>query len=242
MNDLYKELIKDDYLFPSSIEEVSNMKGSEFEEFIYHYYIKRGLEIDLVGSSNDHGIDLILKMPKTETHDSIRIGIQCKRWSTPIPKNEIVKMLEGKSIYNLNKLMIITTSNLTQEANKCCRSNNIIIKDKNYIQIIINNLKEIKDITFKKEIINKNLTKKQKNKKIYDFNEKDQNLLNQLKIYRQQKSKSTKLPIYMIFGNETINQIVYKKPKTKNDLLKIKGLGEIKVDLYGEEILKILNE
>lgn len=49
-----------------------------------------------------------------------------------------------------------------------------------------------------------------------------------------------KLPPYCIFNDETLNDILDKIPKNKEELMKVKGLAKVKVNKYGEEILGVL--
>ena len=67
-------------------------------------------------------------------------------------------------------------------------------------------------------------------------------LYNKLKEWRFQKCQKLRLLPYMILTNKTLEEISSKKPNTKNDLLKIKGLGYQKLKNYGEEILKIVSD
>ncbi|MDU4132730.1 HRDC domain-containing protein [Clostridium perfringens] len=50
-----------------------------------------------------------------------------------------------------------------------------------------------------------------------------------------------KLPPYCIFNDETLNDLLDKMPKNKEELMKVKGLAKVKVNKYGEEILGVLN-
>lgn len=96
----------------------------------------------------------------------------------------------------------------------------------------------------------KHLNIKEKNKKLFDFPQKETNkmlstsnnsvLKNMLKDWRSAKSNETGLPTYMILGNETIEELTKQKPSTKPELHNIKGLGEMKIAKYGDEILKII--
>ena len=45
----------------------------------------------------------------------------------------------------------------------------------------------------------------------------------------------------MIFTNEMLDALTKMKPKSKDELRKIKGFGEKKVEQYGDEILSIIN-
>lgn len=49
-----------------------------------------------------------------------------------------------------------------------------------------------------------------------------------------------KLPPYCIFNDETLNDLLDKMPKNKEELMKVKGLAKVKVNKYGEEILGVL--
>lgn len=44
----------------------------------------------------------------------------------------------------------------------------------------------------------------------------------------------------MVFKDDQIEELINVKPKNKEQLLKVKGFGEIKVQKYGEEIINII--
>lgn len=50
------------------------------------------------------------------------------------------------------------------------------------------------------------------------------------------------MPAYCIFNNAQLNDIVSKKPSTKEELSKISGFGEKKVASYGESIIEIVSK
>ena len=50
------------------------------------------------------------------------------------------------------------------------------------------------------------------------------------------------MPAYYIFSNAQMDDLVRKKPKTKEELLKITGFGEKKVASYGEDIIGIVSK
>ena len=66
-------------------------------------------------------------------------------------------------------------------------------------------------------------------------------LYKELKEYRLRKSKEENLKAFMIFTNEMLDALTNIKPKSKEELLHIKGFGEKKVEQYGDEILFIIN-
>ncbi len=67
-------------------------------------------------------------------------------------------------------------------------------------------------------------------------------LYQRLKTWRKAKAEEEKLPAFWIFTNTTLEEIVKKHPKTKEDLLKVKGFGQKKFEKYGQAILEIVLE
>ncbi len=65
-------------------------------------------------------------------------------------------------------------------------------------------------------------------------------LYQKLKEYRLLKAKEENLPIYFIFSNAVLSDIAEQCPSTKEELLEIKGFGNKKVELYGDDILNIV--
>lgn len=70
------------------------------------------------------------------------------------------------------------------------------------------------------------------------YNSTGQNELGlQLKQYRARISKENCIPLYCVFHNSTITDILQKCPRNKESLLAIKGLGKTKVEKYGDDII-----
>ena len=67
-------------------------------------------------------------------------------------------------------------------------------------------------------------------------------LYNDIKEYRYNKSKEEGVKAYFLFNNATLDILVKEMPKTKEDLLKINGLGPVKVNKYGDDILNIIKK
>jgi len=62
----------------------------------------------------------------------------------------------------------------------------------------------------------------------------------ELKKWRKKKAEEMNVPPYVIFGDRTMNDIAAKKPRREADLFDVTGLGEKKVEKFGEEILQIV--
>lgn len=63
-----------------------------------------------------------------------------------------------------------------------------------------------------------------------------------LKNYRDRIARKLHWKKYMVLQNGVIKRIVQSQPKSLKDLKTIKGLGEAKIEKFGEDILKIINE
>lgn len=67
-------------------------------------------------------------------------------------------------------------------------------------------------------------------------------LVKRLKAFRLEQSRKEKIKPYYIFNDAQMEDIIDKNPQTKEDLLQVSGFGNVKVEKYGEEIIRILNE
>ncbi len=70
----------------------------------------------------------------------------------------------------------------------------------------------------------------------------NEELFEKLRNLRYEISQKYQLPPYMIFPDKTLKEFATIIPKTKEEMLMINGVGEIKFSKYGEEFLKILNK
>ncbi len=97
------------------------------------------------------------------------------------------------------------------------------------------------DIYLRKETLNQEnnyLINKQTNEKI------DRLIINNLKEIRKQLAKEKNVPAYIIFDDKTLINMVEKKPLNLAEFLSVKGVGNVKAELYGQifidEIKKVL--
>ncbi|MCB0411809.1 MAG: ATP-dependent DNA helicase RecQ, partial [Bdellovibrionales bacterium] len=59
-----------------------------------------------------------------------------------------------------------------------------------------------------------------------------------LRMWRKDKSKELDVPAFVILSDKTLRQLAVHRPQTKEELHKIYGFGEVKIERFGEEILK----
>ncbi len=65
-------------------------------------------------------------------------------------------------------------------------------------------------------------------------------LLKRLKEWRTELAKQKQVPAYVIFSDKVFENIVASKPSTTADLLNIEGIGKVKMEQYGQDILAII--
>jgi len=69
---------------------------------------------------------------------------------------------------------------------------------------------------------------------------KEEPLWEILKEWRSKTAKESNIPAFVIFHDRTLAEIVNKQPKTIDELSRISGIGEAKLDLYGANLLALV--
>ena len=85
------------------------------------------------------------------------------------------------------------------------------------------------------------LTNLQKKSKV-QFSDKEVKLQEALKTLRKKLAEEYNVPPYIIFGDKTLEQLVYEKPLSDFELENIYGLAAKKIERYGEQIIKVIEE
>lgn len=67
------------------------------------------------------------------------------------------------------------------------------------------------------------------------------NIREELVNFRKVQSKEEGIAAYMIFNNKQMEDVLEKMPLSNEELLKCQGFGRVKVEKYGEEILRIVS-
>ncbi|MBC7658967.1 MAG: DNA topoisomerase 3 [Chitinophagaceae bacterium] len=70
----------------------------------------------------------------------------------------------------------------------------------------------------------------------------DDPVAQKLRGWRIRMAKQEKVPAYRIFSDRTLAALVSERPRTSESLKEIDGIGPIKFDKYGHEILKLLTD
>ncbi|MCR0404200.1 DNA helicase RecQ [[Clostridium] innocuum] len=68
----------------------------------------------------------------------------------------------------------------------------------------------------------------------------DNRLFELLRICRSQLARKAHVPPYMVFSDKTLHDMCAKAPHSKEEMLGVSGVGEVKYDKYGEAFLKVI--
>lgn len=70
----------------------------------------------------------------------------------------------------------------------------------------------------------------------------DDELFEMLRQLRMELAQEQKVPPYVIFSDSTLKEMCEKLPQTTVELLQIKGIGQNKLDKYGDQFLQVIHE
>ncbi|SER24119.1 ATP-dependent DNA helicase RecQ [Nitrosomonas sp. Nm51] len=102
-------------------------------------------------------------------------------------------------------------------------------------------LKGQQKVFLRRQSEHKKLTLKQQ--PVNDFSILDQGaqrLLDQLRNWRAKTAREHGVPAYVIFHDATLKELVRLSPQTKDELLRVTGIGTHKLDKYGDHLIEIL--
>jgi superfamily II DNA helicase RecQ len=73
-----------------------------------------------------------------------------------------------------------------------------------------------------------------------DLSSADTPLYDALVEWRRRISKASGAPAYVVFHDATLVAVVEAKPSTRRDLLALAGIGPVKVERYGDDVLALV--
>ena len=68
----------------------------------------------------------------------------------------------------------------------------------------------------------------------------DEDLRTKLKEYRTSMARAEKVKPYLVYNNDTLEEIIRVNPRNKEELMKVRGFGPVKVEKYGDSIIEII--
>lgn len=73
-----------------------------------------------------------------------------------------------------------------------------------------------------------------------DDSEVDAEVFGKLKALRLEIAKQEKMPPYIIFSDKSLKDMCRRMPATKDEMLEVSGVGEVKFERYGKRFLELL--
>jgi ATP-dependent DNA helicase UvrD/PcrA len=70
--------------------------------------------------------------------------------------------------------------------------------------------------------------------------DQDDPLFAALKRWRLERAKADDVPAYVVFHNSTLAEVAARKPRTRDELARVPGVGPTKLERYGEDMLAAL--
>lgn len=74
------------------------------------------------------------------------------------------------------------------------------------------------------------------------FTKNEESLFEKLRGLRTEIAREEKVPPYIVFSDKTLTHMCIVKPKTKQEMLKVSGVGEFKFEKYGERFLNCIEK
>ncbi len=75
-----------------------------------------------------------------------------------------------------------------------------------------------------------------------DLSAYDQTIFDQLKALRREIAQTNNIPPYIVFSDKTLKELSLKLPGSKQEMLEVHGIGEVKYERYGEEFLGLIRD
>ncbi|WP_294955558.1 DNA helicase RecQ [Sulfurovum sp.] len=77
-------------------------------------------------------------------------------------------------------------------------------------------------------------------RKVTYFDDYDAEMYDRLRALRTQIASEKGIPPYIVFSDKTLKDLSNKQPQSKEEMLEVHGIGEVKFDRYGEAFLGVL--
>jgi len=78
-------------------------------------------------------------------------------------------------------------------------------------------------------------------KKVSYLEDYDSELYDKLRELRTKIATANNIPPYIVFSDKTLKDLSVKQPQSKQEMLEVHGVGEVKFERYGEEFLSLLS-
>jgi len=232
----------------SGITDVDQMTGRQFEEYIGTLFEGNGYRVTYTPATGDFGADLILKKGREV------IVVQAKRYKSSVGVAAVQEVIPAVKMYHANAAWVVSNSYYTKAAMTLAKSNHVKMIDRDELIRIGVSLKNkakesMQSVEPREEPLRKPVAESPSfheqipvaaTLQVDSISESTNKLESNLKEFRLKKSRESGMKAFHIFTNKTLDELVEKKPITIEELRKIKGIGEKKIEGFGEELVWII--
>lgn len=120
-----KNETKSSELFVEDLNEINQMTGFEFEDFLKNVFLKLGYNVVNTKLSGDQGADLIINNKK------VSYAVQAKRYKGGVGNTAVQEVIAGKNYYNCDEALVVTSGRFTKSAVELSEKTNVILWDSN---------------------------------------------------------------------------------------------------------------
>ena len=124
-----------------TLEEIDNMTGAQFEEFVAAVIRGNGYEvIEMTKTTGDFGADIIA------SKNGENIAVQCKRYAKPVGVKAVQEAISAMKHYDCDSCLVVTNSRFTKQAMELARDNEVVgLWDRKFLVYMRNRAEKNKD-------------------------------------------------------------------------------------------------
>jgi ATP-dependent DNA helicase RecQ len=75
-----------------------------------------------------------------------------------------------------------------------------------------------------------------------DLDGDDRALFDALRSRRRELADEAGVPAYIVFGDRVLLEMVARRPQSRHEMLQVPGVGEAKLDKYGDDFLEVIED
>ena len=113
------------------IDDVDNMSGVKFEEYVAELFRRQGYRTRDTPASGDYGVDLVV------VKDGVRTAIQTKRSAKSLNQDPIREVVGGMRHYKCTQSMVVTNSYFNKHAITSAKDNECVLVDRDKLVVMI---------------------------------------------------------------------------------------------------------
>lgn len=116
-----------DQLRQSNINQIDQMNGLQFGEYLSSLYQSLGYQTEVTKGPGDFGADLVLK------NNGTKIVVQAKRYKNKVGIQSVQEVVGAKKYYDAVHAWVVTNNYFTEPARKLAHANDVLLIDRDLL-------------------------------------------------------------------------------------------------------------